>query len=137
MPQFPDDKAVLFFDGVCVLCTGFARYVLRHDRRQVIRLCSAQSPLGQAIYRHYGLDTVNFTTNILLRDGAAYFKSDVFIEAMKLLGWPHAGAGLLRLVPRLLRDRLYDPIARNRYRWFGERDSCYVPLPEEKQRFLC
>jgi predicted DCC family thiol-disulfide oxidoreductase YuxK len=136
VPPFPDDKGVLVFDGKCVLCTGFARYVLRHDAAGRLRLCPAQSPLGHALYRHYGLDPVNYMSNIFIEDGIAHFKSDAFIAAMAALGFPHNAMRVLRLCPRPLRDLLYDPIARHRYRWFGERDVCYVPLPQERDRFL-
>lgn len=132
----PDDDAVLFFDGVCVLCSGFARYVARHDVKRRIRLCSAQSSLGQAVYRHYGLDTVVFETNILLSSGVPFFKSEAFIETMSLLGGLNSAARLMRVCPQSIRDLIYDPIARNRYAWFGERAACYLPESSERERFL-
>jgi predicted DCC family thiol-disulfide oxidoreductase YuxK len=136
VPDFPDDVAILFFDGVCVLCSGFVQFILRHDARKRMRFCAAQSPLGQAIYKHYGLETRKFETNILLSGGTAVFKSDAFIEAMSILGGWCSLAVVMRLCPRFLRDKLYDPIARNRYRWFGERAQCHVPQPEQAERFL-
>jgi predicted DCC family thiol-disulfide oxidoreductase YuxK len=136
VPDFPDDRPVLFFDGVCVLCSGFAQFIIRNDPERRIRLATAQSPLGQALYHHYGLDPVNFTTNLLIRDGRPYVKSEAFVEAMVVLGGWRALALLLRICPRVLRDAVYGPIARNRYRWFGERDSCYLPSPADKERFL-
>ncbi len=136
IPPFADDAAILFFDGVCVLCSGFARYVIRHDTRKNIRLCAAQSPLGQAIYRHYGLDPSVFSTNILLSGGVPFFKSEAFIETMSVMGGACGAARVLRLCPQVIRDWIYDPIARNRYAWFGERDTCYIPQPAERERFL-
>lgn len=136
VPAFPADRPVLFFDGVCALCTGFARFVLERDRDGIFRFAPAQSPLGQALYRHYGLDPVHLDTNLLVADGRAYTKSQAFIEVMERLGGANRAASLLRLLPAGLRDRLYDPVARNRYRWFGERDSCYLPSLEERGRFL-
>lgn len=133
---FPDDDAVLFFDGVCVLCSGFARYVVRHDAKKRIRLCSAQSPLGQAVYRHYGLNTAVFETNMLLLGGKPFFKSEAFIETMSLLGGLNSAARLMRVCPQFIRNLIYDPIARNRYAWFGERAACYLPEPSERERFL-
>ena len=133
---FPDDDAVLFFDGVCVLCSGFARYVVRHDVKRRIRLCSAQSSLGQAVYRHYGLDTVVFETNILLSGGMPFFKSEAFIETMSLLGGLNSAARLMRVCLQFIRNLIYDPIAHNRYAWFGERAECYLPERSERERFL-
>src|SRR5688500_1824381 len=74
VPAFPDDKALVVFDGVCVLCSGFARFILKRDRDFAFRLATAQSPLGQALFRHYGLDAREFETNLVLADGLAYGK---------------------------------------------------------------
>lgn len=136
VPPFGDDRPVLFFDGVCVLCSGFAQFVMRHDPHQRLCLCAAQSPTGQAIYRHYGLDPAVFETNLLLSRGMPYFKSEAFIETMSILGGGLAAARLLRLCPRAVRDLFYDPIARHRYQWFGERGTCFVPEPGDRGRFL-
>jgi predicted DCC family thiol-disulfide oxidoreductase YuxK len=88
VPAFPDDRPIIIFDGHCVLCSRFARFVLRHDRRGVFRLTAAQTPLGQSLFRHIGLDPVNFETNVLLEDGQAYFKSDGTIRMFVHLGFP-------------------------------------------------
>jgi predicted DCC family thiol-disulfide oxidoreductase YuxK len=136
VPDFPDGDAILFFDGVCVLCSGFVQFILHRDTRKRLRFCAAQSPLGQAIYRHYGLETRKFETNILLSGGTAFFKSDAFIESMSILGGWCRLAVVMRLCPGFIRDRVYDPIARNRYAWFGERSECFVPRREQADRFL-
>ena len=86
VPAFADDKALLVFDGVCVLCSGFARFILARDRSFAFRLTTAQSPLGQALYRHYGLDTEMFETNLVLAGGHAYGKLDTVVIAGKHLG---------------------------------------------------
>lgn len=136
VPDFPDDKPLLFFDGTCVLCSSFAQYVIRSDPHKRIRLCTAQSALGQALYRHYGLDPTDFETNLLVAAGRPFCKSEAFIETMTILGGWRSAARLLRLCPLRLRDMVYDPIAANRYRLFGQRLGCYVPGPAEKDRFL-
>ena len=136
VPDFSDDKPVFFFDGVCAICTGFGEFILRHDRKGVFRIATAQSPLGQAIFAHYGLPTTDFTTNLLLVDGRALMKSDSFIATMSRLPAPWPVFAAIRIVPRFIRDRIYDPIARNRYRWFGKREACRIPTPGERERFL-
>ena len=136
VPDFPDDRPILFFDGDCVLCTGFARFILRHDRSARIKLATAQSAFGQAIYGHYGLEPVNFTTNMVLVRGRALLRSDAFIAIMIELRFPWSLARVLRILPVRLRDAVYDPIARNRYRIWGKRDVCCVPTREEARRFL-
>ncbi len=136
VPMFEDDRPIIIFDGHCVLCSRFARFVLRHDRRAVFRLMAAQSLPGQALYRHYGLDPVNFETNVLLDDGRAWFKSAGTIRMFVKLGFPWALAALLRVVPRSLLDRLYEVVARNRIRWFGASTVCFVADPAHRERFL-
>ncbi|WP_211106333.1 thiol-disulfide oxidoreductase DCC family protein, partial [Nitrospirillum iridis] len=136
IPRRFTDRPIIIFDGHCVLCSGFARFVLRHDRVGAFRLMAAQTPLGAALYRHYGLDPVDYQTNIVLEDGRARLKSDSSIRVFELLGFPWSLMTVGRLLPRPLRDALYRVIARNRLRWFGRQDVCYVPSPEERDRFI-
>jgi predicted DCC family thiol-disulfide oxidoreductase YuxK len=136
VPPFPDDRPIIIFDGHCVLCSRFARFILKHDRRGVFRLTAAQTPLGQSLFRHLGLDPVNFETNVLLDGGRAHFKSDGTIRMFVNLGFPWSLALLARLVPRSLLDRLYDFIAKNRLRWFGSQSVCFLAEPSHRDRFL-
>jgi hypothetical protein len=87
VPSFADDKALVVFDGVCVLCSGFVRFILKRDRSHAFRLTTAQSPLGQALFRHYGLDTETFETNLVLADGLACAK----LDTVALVGERRAG----------------------------------------------
>jgi predicted DCC family thiol-disulfide oxidoreductase YuxK len=109
---------------------------LRHDRRAIYRLLPAQSPIGRALYVHYRLDPQNYETYILIQDGVAWFKSEATIRMTQGLGFPWSLAGVLRVVPRPWRDRLYGLVARNRFRLFGRRTSCYLPDPRHADRFL-
>jgi predicted DCC family thiol-disulfide oxidoreductase YuxK len=136
VPPFPDDKALIVFDGVCVLCSGFARFVLKRDRRFTFRLATAQSPLGQALYRHYGLATDDFETNLVLAEGRAYAKLDTVAIAGARLGGPWRLLLALRAIPRPLADWLYDRVARNRYRLFGRTEACMMPPPQWRDRFI-
>jgi predicted DCC family thiol-disulfide oxidoreductase YuxK len=136
VPDFPDDRPILIFDEKCVLCSAFARFVLRADRRRRFRLLAARTPLGAASYCHFGLDPVNYETNILLAGGRVWFKSDASIRVFEMLGFPWSLLSIGRALPRPSRDRLYDVIARNRLRWFGVRDTCYPPDAADADRFL-
>lgn len=136
VPPFADDKPIILFDGVCVLCSGWVKFVLRHDPVGRYRLLAAQSPLGQALLVHYGIDTVDFESAILLRQGVAWFKSETALRTLVGLGFPWKLAALARLLPLRLRDWLYRHVARNRYTWFGRRDSCFLPREEYRARFL-
>src|SRR6266478_7056789 len=122
-------------DGRCVLCSAAAHFVLRHDKRRRFRLLAAQTPLGAAIYTHYGLDSTNYQTNIVLEDGRALLKSESSIRILERLGFPWSLAAVARVLPRGLRDRLYDVIARNRLKWFGVRETCLVSTPDDADRF--
>jgi predicted DCC family thiol-disulfide oxidoreductase YuxK len=136
VPKFPDDRPIIVFDGYCVLCSGWASFILRHDLQATYRLLPAQSPIGHALYVHYGLDPQNFETYILIRDGVAWFKSDAAILMMQGLGFPWSLAAIVRIVPRAWRDWLYGWVARNRFRFFGRRTTCYLPGPGYQDRFL-
>jgi len=136
VPPFPDDKALVVFDGVCVLCSGFARFILERDAAFAFRLTTAQSPLGQALMRHYGLDAEAFETNLVLIGGRAYGKLDTVAAVGARLGGGWRLLSLLRAVPRPVGDWLYDAIARNRYRLFGRHERCMIPQPQWRERFL-
>ncbi|WP_269514310.1 thiol-disulfide oxidoreductase DCC family protein [Brevundimonas subvibrioides] len=129
VPPFPDDRAVVVFDGDCAMCSGSARMILRRDRRDRFRVLAAQSPLGRALYRHYRLDDGDLSTFILIENGKALFKSDAAIRVAEQLGGLNTLAGLLRIVPPGLRDAAYDWVARNRLRFLRRRPVCIL-LPE-------
>jgi predicted DCC family thiol-disulfide oxidoreductase YuxK len=109
---------------------------LRRDRRGAFRLLAAQSELGVALYRHYGLDPVRYETNILIEDGRAWFKSEASIRILARLGLPWSLAVLGRVLPLSWRDHLYEVVARNRLRWFGVHAQCFVPRAEDADRLL-
>lgn len=136
VPPFPDDKPIIVFDGYCVLCSEWAQFVLRQDKTGVYRLLPAQSVLGTALYEHYGQNSTDYETNMLIADGKAWFKSDGTIRMAKGLGFPWNMAVVLRIVPEKIRDLIYNWAARNRLKWFGERKSCLAPTDEFRHRFL-
>lgn len=136
VPTFADDKPVIIFDGDCVLCSGSAQFVLLHDADGAFRLTVAQSPLGHALYSHYGLDPDDYQTMILIEHGIAHFKSEAALRIACGLGFPWSLAVIFRIVPRVLRDLVYGAVARNRFRWFGRRGVCFRPDPQHADRFL-
>jgi len=136
VPEFADDKPLIVFDGECVFCSAWVQFVLRHDKAERYRFLAAQSPLGEALYRHYGLDGRDYETNILIEDGHAHFKSRGTIRMAAGLGFPWSLAKVLRLLPQGLADRVYEFIASNRLRIAGRRATCFVPTREQRDRFL-
>jgi len=134
VPDFDDSRPVFVFDNVCVLCSGGAGFIMRHDKAATIAFTSAQDALGQALYAHYGLDWNE--TYLFLADGRATTHSSGYFEvARKLGGWWRL-ALLFRLIPRPLRDAAYRVIARNRYRWFGKTQACALLTPDQRARLL-
>ena len=125
---------VIYFDGFCGLCNGFIDFVLTRDRARHFRFAPLQGPTAKARFGDPG--DVDPTT-ILLEDGGVVFeRSTAALRIIARLGGVWSLAGVFRLVPRFIRDAVYDWVARNRYGWFGKRDTCRLPSPEERAVFL-
>jgi predicted DCC family thiol-disulfide oxidoreductase YuxK len=126
---------VILFDGVCVLCSRWAQFVIARDPAASFRFVAVQQPYGDILAQRLGIDTEFPETNAVIFNGRAYFKSDAAIEVLsRLPRWSWVRLG--RLVPRRLRDAAYDLIARNRYQWFGRSEQCLRPTPELARHFL-
>jgi len=137
-PNFPHQayEPLIVFDGVCVFCSGFVQLILKLDREKRFRFATAQSPLGGALFREHGLPTDDYDSNLAIIDGAAFTKLDSFVAVMAALGWPWRAAKALLILPRPLRDWLYDRVAKNRYALFGRKDSCDIPSAELRERLI-
>ncbi|MBX2991461.1 MAG: thiol-disulfide oxidoreductase DCC family protein [Bacteroidetes bacterium] len=129
-------KNIILFDGVCNLCVGSVQFVLKRDTRNLFLFASMQSRSGQEMLRHFNLSADVFNSFLLIESGRVYHRSTAALRVVKNLGgaWPLLFC--LFPVPRVVRDGVYDWIARNRYRWFGRKDECWLPTPELKNRFL-
>jgi predicted DCC family thiol-disulfide oxidoreductase YuxK len=129
--------AVILYDGVCHLCQGSVRFIARRDRRGYFRFGALQSARGRTLAATAGLPPADPPTSIVLIEGdRAYTRSTAALRIARRLRFPWTllGAGLL--VPRPIRDAVYDWIARRRYRWFGRSDACELPPLEWRERFL-
>ncbi len=135
VPAFPDDHPIVIFDGVCVLCSHSMRFIAARDHGQ-LRFIAAQSPLGQALYRHFRLDPVQFETVLLIDNGRAAAKLRAFAGLARLIGGAWHAARCMRLLPDSVADWLYDRIAKNRYAVFGRTDTCMVPDASWRNRVL-
>jgi len=127
---------LIVFDGVCVLCSRFARFVIEHDREGVFRFATAQGPTGQDLFRYYDLDTTEFETNIVIVDGQTWGELDAFAQVMAKLPRPWCWLRVVRFIPEPLSGWLYRRIALNRYRLFGKTESCMVPPSNWQDRFI-
>jgi len=135
-PTQQREPPVILFDGVCNLCNGSVRFALAHERGQVLRFASMQSPRGQELLRRYGLPLVEYESFAFVEDGVAYLRSEGFLRVVRHFRRPWQWLAVMRILPRALRDWIYDCIARNRFRLFGRRATCMVPTPEVRDRFL-
>jgi predicted DCC family thiol-disulfide oxidoreductase YuxK len=132
-PDLPD--GLILFDGVCVFCSRWARFVIARDRDARFRFLPIQSEQGRALAARLGVDPDAPETNVVVMEGRALMKSDAALAVLGVLKdvrW----LGALRHVPPWMRDPLYDLIARNRYAIFGRTETCMVPGPEDRARFL-
>ena len=137
LPDFiqPDDKIVMF-DAVCKLCTGWSRFLIRHDTLEKFKLCSVQSPQGQAILTSLGMPTDHFDTMLLIEGHHVYERSDALLRIMQQLPFPFTVLAAGRVIPRAWRDWAYDHAATRRYKLFGQHAQCMVPTAEIRKRFL-
>lgn len=132
----PAGDAVIVFDGVCVLCNGWVQFLLRHDHARRYRFAAMQSTSGRDLLAAHGLDPGDPASFLLIDGGHAFVDTDAIRRVVTGLGGAWRFAHLIAWVPRALRDGLYRQIARNRYRWFGRREHCYLPDAAERGRFL-
>ncbi|MFK7049916.1 MULTISPECIES: thiol-disulfide oxidoreductase DCC family protein [Flavobacterium] len=136
MEHLAKDKKIILFDGVCNLCNYWVQYIIQKDKNDIFRFVALESKLGQEILLYLGISNRNIDSIILYIPKQAYFyKSDAILEIAKnlpYLNWLY----FFKIVPGILRDPLYDFIAKNRYKWYGKKESCMIPTPELKAKFI-
>ncbi len=133
--NIPSDKILVLFDGHCNLCNGAVQFVIKRDRRDLFRFASLSWPVGQSVISQF--PTFHDVDSILVfKDGKLYAKSDAALIISRNLGGAWPGLAAFRIFPKLFRDGVYDFIARNRYRWFGKKDSCMIPERDVSHLFL-
>ena len=128
------DRPLFVFDGHCVLCSGGAAFIMRHDPEGRIQFASAQSELGKRLYDKCGLPMDD--SYLLIDRNGWHIKSDGYFQIARHLGGWWRLALIFRLVPRSLRDWAYDKVALNRYRWFGRADYCALLTPDQRGRLV-
>ncbi|MDC0629280.1 thiol-disulfide oxidoreductase DCC family protein [Flavobacteriaceae bacterium] len=126
----------VFFDGVCTLCNLGVNFLIKHDKKGVLKFASLQSEYAQNVIPKALLDRDNLDTIIVYTDGKFYERSKAVLKLCKVLGGGFYVVLIGYLIPRFIRDGLYRFIANNRYRWFGTQSQCRVPTPDLKERFL-
>lgn len=130
------EHPVLLFDGVCTLCNGVVRFIIPRDAEGRLRFAPLQSEAGQALLERVGLPASGVDSVVLVEGREYYTKSDAALRVARYLEDPYAWLSALRIVPRPVRDRVYDAVAASRYELFGRREQCMVPPPDAESRFL-
>jgi len=130
------NSPVVLFDGVCNLCSSSVIFIIKRDRASKIKFASLQSEFGQEQMRRFNLPASLLNSVLLIKEGKLYQQSNAALEITRMLDgvWPLLF--IFKIVPRFLRDIIYDWIAKNRYRWFGKKEECMIPTPEMKARFI-
>jgi predicted DCC family thiol-disulfide oxidoreductase YuxK len=136
IPERNHPQRLLLFDGVCHMCHSAVQFVIRHDKSQSICFASLQSEIARRLLAEYGYEG-DMKSVVYIEGTNLYTKSDALIQVGKKMsgGW-RALSRLCLLIPRFIRDPLYEWVARNRYRWFGKSEQCLLPTPDVRARFL-
>lgn len=131
-----NDHPVILFDGVCNFCNSAVNFTLKRNAKANIRFAPMQSEAGQKLLQQYNLPAVDMQSFIFIEDGVVYKQSTAALKVCRHLRglWPLC-YGLI-IVPKFIRDGIYNWIARNRYKWFGVQQACMIPTPEVSARFL-
>jgi predicted DCC family thiol-disulfide oxidoreductase YuxK len=133
--EFPD-KQLILFDGVCNLCNTYVQFVIERDSQNKFLFASLQSDTGQNLLKHFGLDTTELKTLVLLQDKEIYIKSTGALRILKQLDGIWKISYIFILIPAFIRDFFYSFVAANRYRFFGKKEYCMIPSPKLKSKFL-
>ncbi len=130
------DHPIVLFDGVCNFCNASVNFILKRDPKGVFRFAPLQSETAKRLLEKFHLPLDDLDTMVLIENGKAYTRSTAGLRIARHLNaaWPLLYGFIV--LPRFFRDTIYRLIARNRYRWFGKRETCMIPLPEWKERFL-
>ncbi|MCF6280057.1 MAG: thiol-disulfide oxidoreductase DCC family protein [Flavobacteriaceae bacterium] len=129
-------QPLLLFDGVCNLCNSSVQFVIKHDKKQQFIFASLQSDATKEILLQFGETNLNLDSILLITDNKIYSKSSAILRISKLLGGFYSLGGIFYIIPKFIRDSMYDFVAKNRYKWYGKRESCMLPNKELKSRFL-
>jgi predicted DCC family thiol-disulfide oxidoreductase YuxK len=130
------DKKIILFDGVCNLCSRSVQFILKRDRKNQFLFASLQGNTGQEYLQKFHLPASELNSFILVEGDRFYNRSAATLRVARLLGGGWSLLYAFMILPRFIRDGVYNFIARNRYRWFGKKEECWVPTPELKAKFL-
>ena len=129
-------QSVIFFDGVCNLCNSTVQLIIKKDTKNVFYFASLQSDAAKNILLQYSEEKIELNSIVFISNDKIYIKSSAVLRIFWSLGRGYRLLYIFWIVPKPIRNLVYDYIATNRYKWFGKRDQCMLPSPEIKKRFL-
>lgn len=132
----PSVEHIVLFDGVCNLCNATVQFIIRHDSKKKFYFASLQSETGEILLKKFGLDPAVTDSVVYITNGKAYTRSTAALKIASQLDGPVKWLSIFRIIPRFIRNAVYDRIAANRYLWFGKREHCMIPSKEHLSRFL-
>ncbi|WP_111707864.1 thiol-disulfide oxidoreductase DCC family protein [Lutibacter citreus] len=130
------NKSIILFDGVCNLCNSSVNFIIKNDEKAYFLFASLQSDVAKEILLHHNSNKINFDTIILVENNKIFYKSTAALRIIKRLDGPIKILYFLIIVPPFIRDSVYNFIAKNRYKWYGKKESCVIPTDNYKKRFL-
>jgi len=131
-----EKMGIILFDGVCNFCNSSVNFIIRHDKKQRCKFAALQSDVGKMLSQKHGIDQSKIDSIILVENGNVYIKSSAILRITKNLNLLYPLLYGFIIIPKFIRDGVYDFIARNRYKWFGKKEACMIPSPEIKSRFI-
>ncbi|WP_276392267.1 thiol-disulfide oxidoreductase DCC family protein [Eudoraea chungangensis] len=135
--KIPEDKAVIFFDGVCNLCNDAVLFIIKRDKKNKFLFAPLQGIAGEEFIKSRNIDLTKIDSIILYEPNLAYYsKSTAALKIGKSFGGFYQILAIFEWLPASLRDAIYDIIARNRYQWFGKKEACMIPTPELQSKFM-
>jgi predicted DCC family thiol-disulfide oxidoreductase YuxK len=132
----PENNHIVLFDGVCNLCNGMVKFIIKRDKESKFKFASLQSDAGQTLLRKFNLPTDTFHYFIYIKGDTYFIKSSAGLHVLKELGGIWKVFYVFIIVPSFIRDAVYQLISRNRYKLFGRSESCMIPTADVKERFL-
>ncbi len=136
MTNKTNDTAIILFDGVCNFCNASVNFIIAHDKKNHFKFAAIQSKIGEGLLKKYNIDESITDSAVLIENNKSYIKSAAVLRITKHLNGLYPLLYLLIIIPPFIRDGVYDFISRNRYKWFGKKESCMIPTDEMKSKFI-
>lgn len=136
MSELQNNTSIILFDGICNFCNSSVNKIIKHDTKNKFKFAPLQSEIGKKLLKEYEIDSTKTDSIILIENNTYFIKSTAILKIAKHLNGLYPLVYGFIVIPKFIRDSVYDFIAKNRYKWFGKQDSCMVPTKEVKSKFI-